>query len=74
MALKNRVKDFLREKGISAYQFIKDTGISETTGYELARNPSHLPSIASIGRICQKYKIQPSEIIVWIDESQEIGV
>ena len=70
MALKNRVKEFLQERQLSAYQFIRDTGISETTGYELARNPKHLPSIASIGRICQKYQIQPSEIIVWSGEDQ----
>ncbi len=65
MELKNRVKEFLEARGISAYQFIKDTGISESTGYELARNPSHLPSMASVGRICDAYEIQVSEIVVW---------
>ena len=67
MALRNRVKEFLQERKLSAYQFIKDTGISETTGYELARNPSHLPSSNSIAKICNTYKIQPCKIIVWME-------
>lgn len=65
MALRNRVKEFLQERKLSAYQFIKDTGISATTGYELARNPSHLPAIASLDKICDTYEIQVSEIVVW---------
>lgn len=64
MALKNRVKEFLQERKLSAYQFIKDTGISESTGYELARNSSHLPSIASLEKICDAYEIETSEIVV----------
>jgi DNA-binding Xre family transcriptional regulator len=71
MALKNLVKELLTEKGITAYQFIKDTGISGTTGYELARNPWHIPSARSIAKICDTYEIQPSKIIAWVKESNK---
>jgi len=63
--LKNRIKQLLEDRQITAYRFIKDTGIGETTGYGLARNPNRLPSIAIIAKICDTYKIQPSEIIYW---------
>jgi DNA-binding Xre family transcriptional regulator len=66
MALRNIVKEFLEERKITAYQFVKETGISGTTGYELARNPWHIPSTGSIAKICDTYKIQPSEIVVWV--------
>ena len=69
MALKNLIKELLAEKGITAYQFIKDTGISGTTGYELARNPWHIPSTGSIAKICDAYEIQPSKIIVWVKDN-----
>jgi DNA-binding Xre family transcriptional regulator len=65
MALKNTIKALLEQRGITAYRLIKDTGISETTGYELARNPDHLPSITVIEKICDRYKIQPSSVIAW---------
>lgn len=66
MPMKNKVTAFLEERGITAYQFIKDTGISENTGYGLNRDPNHLPSIKVIRTICDTYKIQPNDILEWV--------
>ena len=36
MPMKNKIKAFLDKNNLTAYRFIKDTGLSETTGYRLA--------------------------------------
>ena len=67
MVLKNRVKEFTEEKGITVYRFIQQTGIAMSTGYKLSQNPDQLPSIAVLQAICDRYEIQPNEIIYRID-------
>lgn len=67
--LKNRIQSLLKSRRITAYRFIKETGIGATLGYELARDPAKIPSVAIIEKICDTYKIQPSEIIDWIENS-----
>lgn len=59
----NKVKPLVDTKGISVYQFRKDTGIAQTTAYELYNNPKHLPSIRVLERICDAYNIQPNDVI-----------
>lgn len=66
--MNNRVKEFLRQRGITPYRFIKETGISPTTGYKLANDPNHLPSITVLAVICDKYQVQPSELLFWSPE------
>ena len=67
MVLKNRVKEFTEERGITVYKFIQQTGIAMSTGYKLSQNPDQLPSIAVLQAICDRYEIQPNEIIYRID-------
>jgi DNA-binding Xre family transcriptional regulator len=67
MVLKNRVKEFTESRGITIYKFIQQTGIAMSTGYKLSQNPSHLPSITVLQAICDRYEIQPNEIVYWID-------
>ena len=67
MVLKNRVKEFTEERGITIYKFIQQTGIAMSTGYKLSQSPNQLPSIAVLQAICDRYEIQPNEIIYWID-------
>jgi transcriptional regulator with XRE-family HTH domain len=66
MPMKNRIKYFLKEQEISAYRFIEDTGISASTGYELARNPDHLPSLRVLEQICDTYRKPPEFFLEWI--------
>lgn len=71
MPMKNRVKDFLHEREITPYRFIKETGIAPTTGYKLAKDPNHLPSITVLAAICDKYEVQPSELVFWSPETDK---
>ncbi|MEH1908887.1 MAG: helix-turn-helix transcriptional regulator [Nostoc sp.] len=66
--MKNRVKGFLEARNLSAYQFIKDTGIAPATGYKLAKKPEYLPSIRVLEVICDTYKVQPGDIVEWVGE------
>jgi transcriptional regulator with XRE-family HTH domain len=63
MVLKNRVKEFTENKGITIYKFAKDVGISFNTGYRLSNDPTHLPSITVLEMICDRYGVQPGEIV-----------
>jgi len=63
--LTNKVKPFLESRGMSAYQFIKDTGIAPATGYKLAKSSSYLPGIRVLEAICDTYQIQPGDILEW---------
>ncbi|MDV3002797.1 MAG: hypothetical protein N5P05_004452 (plasmid) [Chroococcopsis gigantea SAG 12.99] len=67
--MRNRVQHFLAERQLTPYRFIKDTGIAPTTGYKLAKDPNHLPSITVLKLICDCYKVQPGEIIFWTEEN-----
>ena len=66
--MKNKVASFIESRGLTVYRFIKDTGISTTTGYKLANDPTHLPSISVLVMLCSAYNVQPSEFLYW-DES-----
>ncbi len=67
--MKNRIKDFLAERGLSVYRFTKDAGISSTTAYALANTPEQLPSSTVLSKICDAYEVQPNEILVWVKPS-----
>ncbi len=70
MPMINKVKNLVDSQGISVYRFRQETGVSTTTAYELYNNPKHLPSLKSLERICETYKVQPNdllEIVSWED-------
>ncbi len=71
MPIQNRVKSFLEAKGLSVYQFIKDTGIAPATGYKLAKKSNYLPSIRVLEVICDTYKVNPGEILEWVEDQKD---
>lgn len=66
MPIKNRVKEFVDGRGITRYQFHKETGIAPSTAYNLYDNPDWIPQVPVLNKICDFYRIQPSELIYWI--------
>lgn len=66
--MRNRVKEFLERQGKSAYALIKETGIAPATGYKLARDSRHLPSIHVLKVLCDTYEVQPNEFVIWVGE------
>ncbi|MDF0553151.1 helix-turn-helix transcriptional regulator [Kamptonema sp. UHCC 0994] len=71
MPMKNKIKQLVDGRGISVYQFIKETGIAPGTGYKLYNNPRHQPSPTVLGIICETYEVQPNEILEWVKESNK---
>jgi DNA-binding Xre family transcriptional regulator len=71
MPMRNKIKEFLENRQMSAYRFIQETGIAPATGYKLAKDESHLPSIRVLEVICDRYRVQPNEIVEWVD--REVG-
>lgn len=63
----NRVKGFVDTRGLSVYRFWKETGISKTTAYNLYNDPGQPLSNQILDAICTRYKVQPNEIIMWVD-------
>jgi DNA-binding Xre family transcriptional regulator len=71
--VKNKIKQFLNQRGITAYQFRKDVGIAQRTAYDLYNNPEQLPSSTVLSKICDTYQVQPGEILEWIPSHQDSG-
>lgn len=68
MPLRNRVKAFIDGKGITRYQFCKDTGLTQNTGYRLYKDPDYIPGSDALLKICKAYNIQPGVVIEYIPE------
>ena len=70
--MKNKVKEFLDSRGITRYQFRKDTGIAQRTAYDLYDKPEQLPSSTVLAKICDAYEVQPGELLEWVKQV-EVG-
>lgn len=66
MPVKNKIKQFVDDRGITRYQFGKDTKLSATTAYALYDNPWQVPHVTAMNKICDTYRVQPSELIEWV--------
>lgn len=73
MPVKNNLKSFLDKRGITPYRFRKDVGVAQRTAYDLYNNAYQLPSSAVLSKICDTYRIQPGEILVWEDSVTDGG-
>jgi predicted transcriptional regulator len=56
MAVRNKLKKFVADKGITPYQLSKDTGLPLNTVYRLINNPSQVPSGDVMDVILSNYK------------------
>lgn len=70
MPIRNKIKQFLHSRQLTAYRLVKDTGISDTTGYRLAADSTYVPSVKILKAICETYKVQPGEILEWFETYQ----
>lgn len=69
MVIVNRIKEFLSERGLTAYQLWKATGISRTTAYALYNEPNQYPGKNVMESICQTFKASPGELLQNLDLS-----
>ncbi|NDJ25955.1 helix-turn-helix domain-containing protein [Nostoc sp. B(2019)] len=72
MPMRNKIKQFLESRGLSAYRMIQDAKISDTTGYKLAADSTYIPSSKILEALCETYRIQPGEILEWFP-AEEMG-
>ena len=63
----NKIRPFIEARGLSVYRFQKDTGVSPKTAYDLCNDPTQLPGSNVISKICDAYRVQPNEILEWVD-------
>jgi DNA-binding Xre family transcriptional regulator len=72
MTMRNKIKEFLDSKGVTPYQFWKQTEVAQRTAYDLYNNPEQYPSRDVMDKICSTYGIQPGQILEWV-KSAEVG-
>lgn len=70
MPVINTIKEFVDGRGLTRYQFRKDTGIAQRTAYDLYGNPFQLPSSTVLTKICDFYEVQPSLLMKWIPRAE----
>ena len=71
MPLRNKIKQFIDQKGISVYRFRQETGIAQRTAYDLYNKAEQLPSPDVLRKICDTYQVQPNELMEWIVSTQD---
>jgi DNA-binding Xre family transcriptional regulator len=69
MPVKNKIKQFLDGRGITPYRFRLDANIAQKTAYDLYNDSSQLPGSNVLSKICDAYKVQPGEVLEWVDPS-----
>lgn len=72
VAIRNRIKQFADERNLTVYRLIKETGISGTTGYALAKHPDRIPDATTLDAICRVYKCQPGALIEYVPDDVEV--
>ncbi|MBD2100657.1 helix-turn-helix transcriptional regulator [Leptolyngbya sp. FACHB-261] len=70
MPLRNKIKDLVDGRGITPYRFWKDTGLSRNTAYNLYNDPTYIPGAEIITAICEVYKCQPGDFLMWLEDER----
>lgn len=67
----SRVPELAKDRGIeNPYRFWLKTGLSQPTAYRLF-NGEAIPSPSSIDKICQAFRVQPSDVIQVVPDKVE---
>ena len=69
--MKNKIREFIEKKGITAYRFWKDTGLSRPTAYRVCSDPEYPLAGEVLDKICDAYQIQPGDILFWEPPSKK---
>lgn len=62
--IKNRLKAFREERGISQEELSEKTGLSRTTISKIENNEEAVVSTKTIAKIAEFFNVQPSEIFL----------
>jgi DNA-binding Xre family transcriptional regulator len=72
MPVINKIKPFLDGRGITPYRFQKDVGIAVRTAYDLYNLATQLPSSSVLSKICDAYRVQPGELLEWVESPEGV--
>ena len=72
MPLRNKIKEFVDNRGLSVYRFERDTGIAHRTAHDLYNKRSQIPAPSVLTKICDAYQVQPGELLEWMKQDSEI--
>lgn len=70
MPVKNTIRQFCEERELTPYRFRQEVGIAPKTAYDLFNTPDQLPSSTVLSKICDRYKVQPGELLIWVESPQ----
>jgi DNA-binding Xre family transcriptional regulator len=65
MPVRNRVREFIEKRGITAYRFWKDTGLSRPTAYRVCADADYPLAGEVLEKICRAYDVQPGDLLYW---------
>jgi DNA-binding Xre family transcriptional regulator len=66
MAMRNKIKSFVDDRGMTVYQFRKQTGIANKTAYDLYNHPDQYPAKGVMEKICSAFRVQPGDLLEWV--------
>jgi DNA-binding Xre family transcriptional regulator len=72
MTVRNTIKAFIDQRGISVYKFRKDIGVAQSTAYDLVNDPNRIPNADVLNKICEKYRVQPGDLLEWVPDVVEV--
>ena len=70
-----KVAKLLRERGWTAYQLAKESGISIPVAYRLADPEGGFRrlDVETLDALCRTFKIQPGELLEWVSDRKRRG-
>jgi DNA-binding Xre family transcriptional regulator len=71
MGMRNRAKEIVAARGITAYRFWLDTGIGRNTAFDLYHRSERYPSAEVMATICRTYGLTPSDVVEYVPDETE---
>jgi DNA-binding Xre family transcriptional regulator len=69
VALRNRIKEFLDNRGMTAYQFWRAIGVAQTTAYRIYNDPTTIPKPHVLDAICKAFPgTQPGDLLEYVPD------
>jgi DNA-binding Xre family transcriptional regulator len=72
--MRHTIGEFIKQRGLTAYRFWKDTGLSRPTAYRVCSDPYYPVAGDVLEKICDTYSIQPGEILIWEKPAEKTAI
>ena len=67
MPIKNKIKSFVDDRGMTVYRFRDEVGIANGTAYGLYNRPHQYPSKEVVAKICKVYGVHPGDLLEYVE-------